>query len=94
MKIAFDIQGVLISNDNVRSETMINLLKMLKEAGHFIIVWSGDDIGLMKKQMNEIGIMDYIDFLVNKMNIDKDMLPDIAFDDNELVLARYATIKI
>lgn len=94
MRIAFDLQGVLISDDIEKSQSMIGLLKILKNAGHFIIVWSGEDTSKIRKQIRKIGIEDYVNLVVRKMNIDKDMLPDIAFDDNELNIARFATIKM
>lgn len=95
MRIAFDINGTLRRIDTEETNAVINFLKILKKAGHFIIVWSGDDIDDINKFIDEYKLTDYIDIACNKLDIDLKDMPDVAFDDSEFAyLAKKVTIKI
>ncbi len=95
MKIAFDINGTLKRTEQVETQAMLNLLKILKKAGHFIIVWSGDDIEEIKKFISSNQLEPYVDSAICKLNIKSENLPDIAFDDSDFAyLAKLATIKV
>ncbi len=92
MKIAFDVQGTLIRSNKDESIVMVEFLKILKKAGHYIIVWSGDDVERTKSIIKQLGIEEFVDFVTSKLNT-KDY-SDVAFDDNEFAFSRKATIKV
>ncbi len=94
MKIAFDVNQTLIRNPN--SETLINLLKSLKEAGHEILVWSTSGKDYVDKTVNRLGIKKYVDQTKDKANVKGKDLPDIAFDDlgERGASAKKAVIKV
>lgn len=94
MKIAFDINGTLLRSNPDETKTMVNLLKILKNAGHFIIVWSGEDIEEIIKTVKELKIDGYIDHVMSKLNFDKEFTPEISFDDNPGAFATKAVIKV
>ncbi len=95
MKIAFDINGTLKKTDESETQTMISFLKLLKKAGHFIIIWSGDDLDEIKRFIAEYHLESFIDSAISKLSASQDNLPDIAFDDSDFAyLAKVAVIKI
>ncbi len=95
MKIAFDINGTLKRIDAEETKTMINFLKILKKAGHFIIVWSGDEVSKISEFISKNELGEYVDQACNKLDIDPKNMPDIAFDDSEFAyLAKKVTIKV
>lgn len=95
MKIAFDINGTLRRVDTEETKAMVTLLKILKKAGHFIIVWSGDDISEINKFINHYELSEYVDIACNKLDSNPKDMPDVAFDDSEFAyLAKKVTIKV
>jgi phosphoglycolate phosphatase-like HAD superfamily hydrolase len=95
MKIAFDINGTLKRVNEEETKAMVTLLKILKNAGHFIIVWSGDGISEINKFITEYELSDYVDIACNKLDSDPKNMPDIAFDDSEFAyLAKKVNIKV
>lgn len=94
MKIAFDIIGTLKRSSSEETKTMIDFLKILKKAGHFIIVWSGDDRTEIVKFVKENDLTEFVDLMVDKLKIEAKDLPDIAIDDNELIFAKKVVIKV
>lgn len=94
MKIAFDITGTLKRSTSEETKTMIDFLKILKKAGHFIIVWSGDDRTEIVKFVKENDLCEFVDLMVDKLKIEAEDLPDIAIDDNELIFAKKVVIKV
>lgn len=95
MRIAFDINGTLRRMNQAESQTMVEFLKILKKAGHFIIVWSGDDTAEVNKYVSDKDLKEYVDLSISKLNIKTEDLPDIAFDDADYgYLGRIATIKV
>ncbi len=95
MKIAFDINGTLKRFDPEETKAMVTLLKILKKAGHFIIVWSGDDVSEINKFIDDYELSQYVDIACNKLDSDPKDMPDVAFDDSEFAyLARKVTIKV
>jgi len=92
MKIAFDINGTLRKAGAEETKVMIGFLKILKKAGHFIIVWSSDDIN---KFISEFELGEFVDIACNKLDSDPKNMPDVAFDDSEFAyLAKKVTIKV
>lgn len=95
MKIAFDITGTLLRLDATETESMINLLKILKKAGHYIIVWSGSEINEINEFIESKNLSEYVDLAVCKTDVKPKDFPDIAFDDSQFAfLAKKATIKV
>lgn len=95
MKIAFDINGTLRRINQSETNTMIEFLKILKKAGNYIIVWSGDDAYEINKFVSDYGLNEYVDLAVSKLHIKPSDLPDIAFDDADFgYLGKIATIKV
>ncbi len=92
MKIAFDVQGTLIRSNKEETTTMVEFLKILKKAGHYIIVWSGDEVERTELLIKNLGIQEFVDLITSKLN-PKD-ISDIAFDDNEFAFSRKCTIKV
>lgn len=81
--------------DAEETKAMVTLLKILKKAGHFIIVWSGDDISEINKFISDYELSVYVDIACNKLDSDPKDMPDVAFDDSEFAyLARKVTIKV
>jgi hypothetical protein len=95
MKIAFDINGTLKRVNEEETKAMVTLLKILKNVGHFIIVWSGDDISEINKFINDYELSEYVDIACNKLDSDPKDMPDVAFDDSEFAyLAKKVMIKV
>lgn len=95
MKIAFDINGTLRRAESEETKVMIGFLKILKKAGHFIIVWSGDDVADINKFIGEYKLEEFVDIACNKLDSDPENMPDVAFDDSEFAyLAKKVTIKV
>lgn len=94
MKIAFDITGRLLRVDAQETESMINLLKILKKAGHFIIVWSGSDIEEINEFIESKNIKEHVDLAVCKSDVKPENFPDVAFDDSQFAYLAKATIKV
>lgn len=95
MKIAFDINGTLKKVSPEDTQSMLGFLKILKKAGHYIIIWSGDDIHEINQFISNYQLGPYVDLAVSKLNFKQENLPDIAFDDSDFAyLAKLATIKV
>lgn len=94
MRIAFDITGTLKRVSKEETETMINFLKILKKAGHFIIIWSGDEKNEIVRFVKENNLTEFVDLMVDKLKIKAEDLPDVAIDDNELIFAKKVVIKV
>lgn len=92
MKIAFDVHGTLIRPTEEETLAVVEFLKILKRAGHYIIVWSGDDIEQIEPVIKELKIQNFVDLITTKINFKE--LPDIAFDDNEFAFSNKVTIKV
>lgn len=95
MRIAFDITGTLSRSDSIESDAMITFLKILKKAGHYIIVWSDDDIERINQFIEAKTLTEFVDLTVSKLSVKPEDFPDIAFDDSEFgYLGKLATIKV
>lgn len=95
MKIAFDITGTLLRTSEEETKAMIVFLKILKNAGHTIIVWSGDDLDTVNRFIEKYVLKDFVDFTTSKLSVKPENFPDIAFDDSEFgYLGKLATIKV
>lgn len=94
MKIAFDVNGTLLRASREETEVMVGFLKILKNAGHFIIVWSSEEVEKTELILEELKINEYVDKVIDKLHIDTNFLPDIAFDDNPIAFSIKATIKV
>jgi len=90
--IAFDVNGVLVGSKN--SETLINLLKVLKSAGHHIIVWSGNGKEYVEEVVKELNLESYVDEYSDKLLCKSK--PEIAIEDDKcaFALGTIATILV
>jgi len=89
--IAFDINGTLIDRKDKPRKDIINMLKTLKEAGHTIMVWSGNSKEYVEEIIESLELTDYVDICASKT--DSEHTPDIAFDD-EFCYAKESTILV
>lgn len=84
--IAFDIRGTLVNTrDPDHALAMRLLLKRLKDRGHTIIIWTGQDTEFAKAEIKKLSLENYIDQYRVKGERDKDgklFQPDIVFDDD------------
>lgn len=88
LTIAFDIDGTLIDfNDKPRKE-IIWLLMSLSRDGHEIILWSGGGIQYAEMWMRRLKLEKYVDHVVPKLKDRLSPQADIAFDDEEVDLAK------
>lgn len=95
MRIAFDISGTLLRANEEETKSMIMFLKILKNAGHTIVVWSGDDVDTVNKFIEQYALKDFVDIATSKLSVKPEDFPDIAFDDSEFgYLGKLATIKV
>jgi hydroxymethylpyrimidine pyrophosphatase-like HAD family hydrolase len=90
MKIAFDVNNTLIKHEY--SNTIVEMLKLFKRAGHYIIVWSTLGKSYVDQTIEELGIEQFVDETAGK-NEYSDELPDIAIDDKSIE-SKKATINI
>lgn len=84
MKIAFDCDGTLRDYDDKPKEVIVNMLKLLSEAGHHIIVWSGGGKDYAQSVCRACGIVDYVTECRSKVERGD---VDVAFDDENVGLA-------
>ncbi len=94
MNMAFDIHGTLLRSNEKETEVMAGLLKILKNAGHTIIVWSGEDLDEIIKIVRDLEIEEYVDKVMTKINFDRNYMTEIAFDDNPAAFAVKAVIQV
>ncbi len=95
MKIAFDIKGTLLRSNESETQTMIDFLKILKKAGHYIIVWSSDDMYMINDFIKKAKLDEFVDLACSKLDIKPEDLPDVAFDDGDFAyLAKTVTVKV
>ena len=92
MKIAFDVHGTILRDTKNETQAIVELIKILKKAGHYIIVWSSDDVQDTRIVVEELHIKKFVDSVISKMDIKE--WPDIAFDDNQFPFSKMATIKV
>ncbi len=90
MKIAFDVDGTLHKGDEPRNE-IIEILKALKQAGHYIIVWSGGGKWYAEQRVRDFKLVEYVDECLDKMSNDGSV--DMCFDDMDAYLAK-VNIKV
>lgn len=90
MRIAFDVDGTLHTNDQPREE-IIAILRAMKQADHYIIVWSGGGKSYAELRCRDFKITEFVDECMDKLNNPGDV--DMCFDDMEAILAR-VNIKV
>lgn len=90
LRIAFDVDGTLHREDVPRPE-VIELLKALKAAGHYIIVWSGGGKPYAELRCRDFKITEFVDECMDKLQNPWDV--DVCFDDMDAILAN-VNIKI
>lgn len=91
MKIAFDVDGTLISRegDTPRYE-VINMLRklhcMFAVRGQVeLLVWSGGGVEYARRWVEKLGLSN----MVTVVDKDKKHKVDLAFDDEQVALATY-----
>ena len=96
MKIAFDVDGTLItlSNDRPRWD-VIDMLRTLKKCGHTITVWSGGGKDYADMWVRRLFLEDAVDEICGKPLIaplvdgkERVHFCDIAFDDEQVLLGK------
>lgn len=96
--IAFDVHGTLYDHMGKPRTQVIEFLKVLKKAGHTIIVWSTETRAEVWMVITDLDLEEYVDMHGSKLDVGKSWLPDmpdIAFDDQAMLgLAIEATIKV
>ena len=80
--IAFDVDGTLVSEDDVPSFQMVNTLQVLSKLTKNvrIVVWSGGGKEYAEMWGRRLGLDDYVWKYMAK---DRDFHVDIAFDDQQ-----------
>lgn len=94
MKIAFDMTTISQREYPEDTKTIIHFMKILKRAGHFIILWDSSQQDDINAFIYKYKISGYADLVVSKLSIKPQDLPDIAFDMNEKEISHIITIKI
>lgn len=90
MKIAFDVDGTLISfPDDQPRRNIIEMLITLRMSGHDIIVWSGGGKEYAEVWVKRLFLAPYVQLVMEKPlhRIDEGPFADICFDDEEVKLA-------
>lgn len=99
MKIAFDVDGTLYDNypyfDKKIGEqprtAIVEFLKELHMAGHYIIVWSGGGKEYASQRVRDLKIEKFVHQTCSKLQNDGTV--DVCFDDQDVTLAK-VNIKI
>lgn len=101
MKIAFDVDGTLItlSNDRPRWD-IVEMVHTLKKCGHTIIVWSGGGKDYADMWVRRLFLEGAVDEICAKPIIapslggkERAYYCDVAFDDEQVLLGR-VNIKV
>lgn len=92
MKIAFDVDGTLISYpDDQPRRDIVDMLITLRMCGHHIIVWSGGGKEYAEVWAKRLFLIPYVQEIMEKplqtARIDGGTFADICFDDEEVKLA-------
>ena len=87
MKISFDIDGTLISNDKPRYH-VIDLMRWFIDEGHEVFVWSGGGTDYALHWVQKLGL-DIAVKVITKGSVKV----DIAVDDEEVTLGK-VNIKV
>lgn len=94
MKIAFELNCVIGRELDREFNSIISFIKILKRAGHVIILWSESELDEIQIFVKENKLTGYIDIVASKSSIREENIPDIAFDCEEDVISRLVTINI
>lgn len=94
LKFRFDVQGTLVGSRTTEDDNSMRLLlKRLKNAGHHITVWSGNDLQATKDTIKRIGLSEFVDKYEEKLS--PEGVADILFDDDPLMsISPWAKISI
>ncbi len=84
MKICFDVDSCLIDKNKKPIRANIALLKVLSKS-HKVFVWSGNGWEYALDKITNLKLNKYINGVLNKYNTFE---PDIAFDDQEIILGK------
>lgn len=94
MKIAFDLEATIMNRDDSVQETMVNLIKILKTSGNFIILWSTSDRKYIANAVKEFNLDTYVDLITEKMNVDLKNIPDVVFDSESFEGSSFTSIRV
>ncbi len=92
--IAFDIDGCLLNTDDTPNEAMVELLRVLSKQNQ-IVVWSGGGKEYVITWCSRLRISRFVDYKVPKSSSKGTQISmfgkevDIAFDDEDVTLARF-----
>ena len=80
--VAFDVDGTLITFDDIPRYDVINTYKYFQRVGCEMIIWSGGGIDYATHWADKLGLKP--DQVIEKGSI----VPDIAFDDEDVDLGK------
>ena len=91
-KIAFDIDGTLLDDQDKPIEYRIELLKDLARTGYEIIVWSGGGRDYAEEVVRRLKLQDFVSDAMSKLESDGSV--DLAFDDQPNILLARVNIQL
>lgn len=94
MKIAFELNCIIKRELEIEISIIIGFIKVLKCAGHSIILWSECEPSITAIFIKEHKLTGYIDIIASKLSLNEECIPDIAFDCDEGEISRIVTISI
>jgi hydroxymethylpyrimidine pyrophosphatase-like HAD family hydrolase len=83
LRVAFDVDGTLVSFKDVPIERNIELLKAFHKSGASITVWSGGGKDYADLWVRRLGLNEFVDSIEGKpiLNKESEAYVDIAIDD-------------
>jgi hypothetical protein len=89
VRVAFDIDGCLLSPKGMMRNKVFKLIKLFKDNGDDVILWSGGGAEYANRIRYKFNLID----IVRSHTKDKSLGVDIAFDDKNVKLGK-VNIKI
>lgn len=88
MIVAFDVDGVLIDDEDKPNWPVIDLLRAFKGLGFEIVVWSGGGEEYATTWTRRLGLEQFVSASMMKLETG-DFQPYICFDDEHVELAHH-----
>lgn len=89
MKIAFDVDGTLITYEDKPRWDILAMLRTLNSCGHDIVVWSGGGREYAEVWTRRLFIHDLVTVQEKPLlRVEEGPFVDIAFDDEDIALGK------
>lgn len=93
MNVFFDVQGTLLTMEEVPRPRAREAFLMIKEEGHDLYLWSSGEAGYAAEEAELLGVADLVEDYLDKRG-EPDVPVDFAVDDDASVVEAHGGYRV